>query len=79
MNVSLHKLNKMSNVISAEIVEYIFNRKGKGEFCQQAQQQEEERRHPGDGGGWWDINKSTSSIGNRLLFFDLQLGGRIAR
>jgi len=51
MNVGLDKLNKMSNVVGAEVVEDIFNGESSGKLEQQAQQQEDERRHVDGGGG----------------------------
>jgi hypothetical protein len=51
MNVSLDKLDKMSDVVGAEVVEDVFDGKGSGKLDQEAQQQEEERRHVDGGGG----------------------------
>lgn len=47
MNVSLDKLDKMSNVVGAEVVEDVFDGKCSGKLEQQAQQQYDERRHRG--------------------------------
>jgi hypothetical protein len=41
MDVGLDKLDKMSNVVGAEIVEDVFDRESSGKLEQQAQQQEE--------------------------------------
>jgi hypothetical protein len=51
MDVGFDKLDEMSNVVCAEIVEDVFDRKGRGKLEQQAQQQEDERRHVDGGGG----------------------------
>jgi hypothetical protein len=55
MNVCFDKLNKMSNVVGAEIVEDILDRESSGKLEQQAQQQEDKRRHV-DGGGGGKLN-----------------------
>lgn len=55
MNVSLDELDQMSDVVSAEIVEDVFNRKGRGKLEQQAQQQKDEWRHVDGGGGRLNI------------------------
>jgi hypothetical protein len=51
MDVGFDKLDKMSNVVGAEVVEDIFDRESSGKLEQQAQQQEDERRHVNGGGG----------------------------
>jgi hypothetical protein len=63
MDISLDKLDKMSDVVGAEVVEDVFDRNGSGKLDQQAQQQEEERRHvDGGGGGSKYIRAASQSV-----------------
>lgn len=61
MNVSLDKLDQMSDVVSTEVIEDVFNKKGRGKLEQQAQQQEKERRHVDGGGGELNIQVASQS------------------
>lgn len=55
MDISLDKLDQMSDVVGTEVIENVFNGKGCGKLEQQAQQQEKERRHVDGGGGGLNI------------------------
>lgn len=70
MDISLDEFNQMSDVVSTEIIEDVFNRKGRRKLEQQAQQQKKERRHV-DGWGWGTKYKSSITV---ILDFSAAIG-----